>query len=639
MADDSAALVLSLEARFDKFEKAMRDVANSVDKQTKVIEDRFSAMSKVIEDKLGGIANQLSGRLGVVGDLLKAIGPTGQVAAIAIGGLAAAFDLAAKQAQEFGAKMQALRNLSESTSITTDTLQVLRKAATGIGADFENMVPAITRFARSWEELRRGGGDLRSELLRINPGLERQLENARDLDEAIQILAVSFKGLQASEAQTLGRAAFGRNAVETVRLFQQELDIAALKQKALADNKLIDRDEVLRTAKAFDDINAKWAAIGSTIKKAFDPTITQAYINQMNNALDVWQKVALFSVRALENLRTAVGAKPPVQFPPFEGPEQPSRGQSIEARAKAEQERLQFLGQAATFQERFTGTVLNNAAAVEKNLTLQKDLNRVNQEAKQTLELQTLAAREHLGIATQEDILRAKQIENTRLLNAIRASETDKIKADTLARKEAFERSQDQIVKASFLPQLQRAAFDATNWAKQIDTLAVSSINHLTDAIFDAASGAKSFGDAFKDLSKIVLQELAKMLIKMALFKALSPFTGGLSSAAGGLIPLSITPAGRMAGGPVAGGTPYVVGERGPELFMPGRAGFVMPNSAMGRSGMSPVNFSGGINVDARGASPGVGLEIIRALRAEMPGIALATVAQAQRYGTLRPRR
>jgi hypothetical protein len=41
-------------------------------------------------------------------------------------------------------------------------------------------------------------------------------------------------------------------------------------------------------------------------------------------------------------------------------------------------------------------------------------------------------------------------------------------------------------------------------------------------------------------------------------------------------------PAGyRAAGGPVTGGLPYVVGERGPELFVPGASGSIVPNGAL----------------------------------------------------------
>lgn len=38
---------------------------------------------------------------------------------------------------------------------------------------------------------------------------------------------------------------------------------------------------------------------------------------------------------------------------------------------------------------------------------------------------------------------------------------------------------------------------------------------------------------------------------------------------------------GKAAGGPVTGGRPYIVGERGPELFVPGRSGSIVPNGRM----------------------------------------------------------
>jgi len=55
---------------------------------------------------------------------------------------------------------------------------------------------------------------------------------------------------------------------------------------------------------------------------------------------------------------------------------------------------------------------------------------------------------------------------------------------------------------------------------------------------------------------------------------------------------------GRAAGGPVMGGTPYIVGEQGPEVFVPGRSGGIVPNHAMG--GVT-INIQGdvyGDNID-----------------------------------------
>ena len=62
---------------------------------------------------------------------------------------------------------------------------------------------------------------------------------------------------------------------------------------------------------------------------------------------------------------------------------------------------------------------------------------------------------------------------------------------------------------------------------------------------------------------------------------------GGLETVIGG---------NKAAGGPVSGGTPYIVGEKGPELFVPGSSGNIVPNHEMG--GANVV-----VNVDASGSS------------------------------------
>ena len=53
----------------------------------------------------------------------------------------------------------------------------------------------------------------------------------------------------------------------------------------------------------------------------------------------------------------------------------------------------------------------------------------------------------------------------------------------------------------------------------------------------------------------------------------------------------------RAAGGPVKGGSGYLVGERGPEMFTPGVSGMITPNHALGGS----TNIV--VNVDASGSS------------------------------------
>ena len=54
----------------------------------------------------------------------------------------------------------------------------------------------------------------------------------------------------------------------------------------------------------------------------------------------------------------------------------------------------------------------------------------------------------------------------------------------------------------------------------------------------------------------------------------------------------------RAAGGPVSSGQTYMVGERGPELFVPGRSGTIVANDKMGGGNTNVV-----VNVDAKGSS------------------------------------
>ena len=68
---------------------------------------------------------------------------------------------------------------------------------------------------------------------------------------------------------------------------------------------------------------------------------------------------------------------------------------------------------------------------------------------------------------------------------------------------------------------------------------------------------------------------------------------------------------GRAVGGPVSGGSPYIVGERGPELFVPGSSGSIIPNNKMG--GGARINITVNAGMGANGAQ--IGQEIVSAIK------------------------
>ena len=148
----------------------------------------------------------------------------------------------------------------------------------------------------------------------------------------------------------------------------------------------------------------------------------------------------------------------------------------------------------------------------------------------------------------------------------------------------------------------------------------------VVDAIQGAINGTKSLGEVAANVLNNIANKILDVAVNMALFGAMSGTGTG-----GGLLGGLFKP--RALGGPVSAGSPYLVGERGPELFMPSRGGSIIPNNALGGGGTSVV-----VNVDASGSSVQgdqaqsrqLGVVISAAVQAELvkqqrPGGLLAT--------------
>lgn len=118
------------------------------------------------------------------------------------------------------------------------------------------------------------------------------------------------------------------------------------------------------------------------------------------------------------------------------------------------------------------------------------------------------------------------------------------------------------------------------------------------------------FQDGLRGMLKgfvdMIRQMVAQLLAQQLLLAFLTPFKGtaGILGQMYGALDKKAT------GGPVSKNTPYIVGERGPELFVPGSSGGIVPNNALMGGGMTiaPV-----YNIDARGASAD--------MQAALPGI------------------
>jgi tape measure domain-containing protein len=177
-------------------------------------------------------------------------------------------------------------------------------------------------------------------------------------------------------------------------------------------------------------------------------------------------------------------------------------------------------------------------------------------------------------------------------------------------------------------------------------------INGSSSAQEALANMMRSIGENFINMAAQIIAKQTTMMILGTILKALGIFSGaatggGFSSNAagfGGSVDAGIpalpgipdySGAFRANGGPVSAGSPYVVGEHGPELFVPGRNGSVVSNSGL-RDAMGAAPGSGGspvLNMSFQTTSIG-GVEYVS--RDQLEAAMAETRRQATRDGASR---
>ena len=151
--------------------------------------------------------------------------------------------------------------------------------------------------------------------------------------------------------------------------------------------------------------------------------------------------------------------------------------------------------------------------------------------------------------------------------------------------------------------------------------IGVSVKDGLVEGINAAIDGTKTLGEVASN----TFRRISNALLNYGVESALIGMTGGK----GGFFSEIF---GRASGGPVKGGSPYVVGEKGPELFVPGSSGNIVPNHAMG--GANVV-----VNVDASGSSVEGDAGQAEQLGSMLAAAVQAEIANQQRPGGLLARR
>ena len=139
---------------------------------------------------------------------------------------------------------------------------------------------------------------------------------------------------------------------------------------------------------------------------------------------------------------------------------------------------------------------------------------------------------------------------------------------------------------ASFAYGWEQAGEKYRNNIKTDAEYAAQQMGNFTKGIEDAFVKFVQTGKiSIKDLANSMIADFARVQAQ----KMLSGLFGGGTSGGGGMGGIFGFLGGlfKANGGQVQGNSPYVVGERGPELFVPQNAGKIVPNNALGSGGSS----------------------------------------------------
>ncbi len=197
-----------------------------------------------------------------------------------------------------------------------------------------------------------------------------------------------------------------------------------------------------------------------------------------------------------------------------------------------------------------------------------------------------------------------------------RIAENNKIIAEGDPNKVKEARAENEVLRQrisiyqNLLPQLEAVEQAQLRQQQIIDQLTPAT-EAFAGALVDTVTGAQTAQEAFANFLRSVanmLADTAKKMIAQYIAIGIARMFAGIPSGetnihgsnvtevlnSGDLYNPSNSVFARANGGPVRSGRPYLVGERGPELFVPGAQGNIVPNNAMGSTSVV-------VNVDASG--------------------------------------
>lgn len=592
---------------------------------------------KALDKTKAGFGSATKGLKVLAGAVLSA-----KTAVVALVGTAGIGALIAKSLQA----TDTLAKTANKIGTTTEALGGLRYAAQIAGVETNTLDMAMQRFTRRTAEAAMGTGEAKGAIKEL--GINAQELNRMPLDKRMVVLADAF-GKVTSESDRL-RLAFKLFDSEGAALVNMLGEGSASLKEMLGEAKALGLTMSSSAAKGVEDtvdsltkLSGLFKGVTDQVVAAFAPALEAivvrftAFLQQSIKAKGGIENFArAIAVDLLGGVQVALQAFEDLANGFIKVYNMSLRGKDALTRMFTDETEMNAR-QLRTEIEEITQAMVERDKKIEDSTARAKRSHESAQESdrKRLVMLQELLekaveAGDELGEMNRVDFASGlnKQIQD--IVNSL-GQVSNVIPDSTIPAIESI--SDLRLGFKSWSDSLPSMQENMQNLTKQ-------GLDGLTDSLAAGITGAADFADAMKAMAKSVVDSLIKMLIQKYIVDAAFGFitssfgTGGTGSTGSGATSGGGLGMGQgysntaAIGGPVFQGERTLVGERGPEIFVPNANGSIIPNHKLGGDGVTvnqTINVTTGVQQTVRAE--------IATLMPQIASAAKGAVADARQRG------
>lgn len=517
-----------------------------------------------------------------------------------------------------------LRDLSIQLGTTTEFLSELKFAAGQAGIELGTLETGLRTLQKNLGEVAATGrGEALVALERLGPEIQDLVDSGASLEETFLAVAKALRELPASERVFVASKLFGRGGGKILQFLEEDFDKASAAAKRFgltlsrdaADNADKFNDALGELGGALKGLkNAVILPLLPEIQKLIEG-VTESIVSNKGDILRAFADIIEGAGEMAQGIKNAIDT---ISDP---GGKAADFFAEIGLHLGNDTEKIKAFEKAAKEAGRGVADSAKLAADKIREIAGAADFVGPKLEDAFTPMGPTL---EQLGIEAGDfaaeiphvvDEIESLEEATDRWVDAL--NEAGQAMADIqAARQDAFagaEAAFEELTVAS--KEWGVATHDA------ILDIADSLTDNLTDGVMSLIDGTKDFKEAFRDTAKAILSDIAKIIVKTLILKAVQSSLGGVGGAfakgaafdRGNVVPYA-------GGGVVAGpmtfpmsrGRTGLMGEAGPEAVMPLRRG---PGGRLGveaSGGGDTINIT--VNVQSKNEDPKKDAEFIAAV-------------------------